>query len=258
MMKLAAVLPLLALPLYATSARADEVASTEQANTVVVVTPSAPVVVTGASATAAAPVIQAPGAAENPPAAAVAPPAPQNEPWSNVSHINGQLVKVGEKNDYLIKFKPSNISVNPFGPFFGYYEGAFSYGLSQNIAISAGIAGYSKSTDYGDNHSMFQVTASVPIYFRRTFSGPFLEPGLIYRTSTTIYDSSAAGCASCSSSSTTKAWAGPELLLGWQWTFDSGLNLQWAFGVAKHVTDNQMSSSSSPDANGYFRVGYAF
>ncbi len=265
MMKRATVLSLLALPLVAATAHADEVAptTTQQAGTVVVVTPAAPVVVSTApaqaQAPAPAPAIEAPGAAENPPAPELAPPAPQNEPWSNVSHINGTLVKVGERNDYLIKYKPSNISVNPFGPFFGYYDGAFAHGITQNLAISGSIAGYYKS-DSSSSHTMFQVTASLPIYFRRTFSGPFIEPGLIYRSSS--YNDSYA-CSGCTDSGMSKSWFGPELLFGWHWTFDSGLNVSWAFGLAKHVTDtnsdpNAYSNSDEPDVNGYFRVGYNF
>ena len=263
MMKRAALLPLFALPLYATAVRADEVASTEQANTVVVVTPSAPVVVTGASQTAQ-PVVQAPGM-ENPPAPVVAPPAPpapQNEDWSNVSHINGQIVKVGERGDYLIKYKKTNLSANPFGPFFGYYEAAASFGITQNLAISGEIAGYSKGDSYSQ-HTMFQVAASMPIYFRRTFSGLFLEPGLIYRSSSSSDGyGAAASCADCSTYSNSKSWFGPELLFGWHWNFDSGLNISWAFGLAKHATDSNSDpssyNSSEPDVNGYFRVGYNF
>jgi len=66
-------------------------------------------------------------------------------------------------------------------------------------------------------------------------------------------------CDGCDSVSNTQSWAGPELLFGWHWTFDSGLNIVWAAGFAKHATDSSnMSSSDSPDANAYFRVGYAF
>jgi hypothetical protein len=188
-------------------------------------------------------------------------PAPQNEPWSNVSHINGHPVKVGERNDYLIAFKKSNISANPFGPFFGYWDAGYSYGVSENIAISGSVAGYSKSTDYSD-HSMFQLTASMPIYFRRTFSGPFLEPGLIYRSSSYNDNYTYSGCTTCTSNGNTKSWAGPELLFGWHWNFDSGLNVSWAFGLAKHATDTNSDpnayTSDSPDVNGYFRVGYNF
>src|SRR5215468_3169374 len=40
----------------------------------------------------------------------VASVAPQNEDWHNVSHINGQVVKVGERGDYLYRWKTINIA----------------------------------------------------------------------------------------------------------------------------------------------------
>ena len=252
MMKRAAVLA--TLPLFVSIAHADEV-KTETAETLVVVTPNAPVVVTQ----------QPPGAMEAPPVtppvapavAQPAQPAPQNEDWSNVNHINGQLVKVGEKHEYLIRFRKTNIALNPFGPFWGYYDAAISYGINQNIAISGSIAGYSKSESYDSSysHTMLQVTASAPIYLRRTFSGPFMEPGIIYRSS----QSGSSGYMD------THTWAGPELLLGWQWNFDSGLNIAAAFGPAKHMSENNTSTdgynyseSDKVDYNGYFRFGYNF
>ena len=104
------------------------------------------------------------------------------------------------------------------------------------------------------------IAASAPIYFRRTFSGPFLEPGVIARSSRdrVYYDGACAYDTPCSSPDNSHSWAGIEMLFGWQWTFDSGLNVAMAFGVAKHLATNQMSSSDDADANGYFRVGYAF
>ena len=54
---------------------------------------------------------------------------------------------------------------------------------------------------------------------------------------------------------------GPEMLAAYHWTFDSGLNVAMAFGVAKHMATSQTSSygeSNDTDANGYFRFGYAF
>jgi len=197
----------------------------------------------------------APPSAQPPVPPPAAQPAPQNEDWSNVSHINGTPVKVGERNDYLYGYKRMNIAVNPFGPFWGYYDGSISYGLSQNIAISASLSGWSENSG---NNTGYQATVSLPIYFRRTYSGPFIEPGLIMR-STTSNDGDYA-CEGCTSvTSNTQTWTGPELLLGWHWTFDSGLNLVWAAGFAKHATDSaDMSSSDSPDVNAYFRVGYAF
>ncbi|HEY1556211.1 MAG TPA: hypothetical protein VGF94_15350 [Kofleriaceae bacterium] len=241
MLNRAAVLASLLL-FPAVAARADDesvVPNVLPPGTVTVVAPVAavaPVVMTAPSAT--------------PSSAPAAQPAPQNEDWSNVSHINGQLVKVGERGDYLYKFKKVNISVDPFGPFLGYYEAAISYGLSQNVALSAS---FGTLVDNSGNTSGYQATLSLPIYFRRTYSGPFLEPGLIVRGSTTNDDYE---CDGCDSTSTSTSWAGPEMLFGWQWMFDSGLNVAWAAGVVKHLGGDAMGENT--DVNGYFRVGYAF
>jgi len=57
-------------------------------------------------------------------------PRPYNEPWDNVNHINGRLVKVGEKGaTYLLKYKKTNIATNPIGWMFGFY------GLSVSHAV---------------------------------------------------------------------------------------------------------------------------
>ena len=63
-------------------------------------------------------------------------------------------------------------------------------------------------------------------------------------------------CYDCYStdSMSSDSWAGPELLFGWHWTFDSGLNVQFAAGFAKQMGN----SKGDPDGNAYFRVGYAF
>lgn len=254
MMMRAALFASLFTTFVAASAHADEVQTTA-AGTVIVVTPSAPVVVP--TAPAAAPVV-APGAV-----AAVAPvPAPnappQNEAWSNVSHINGTPVPVGERNRYLYNFRKNEITVNPFGPFWGYYDISAAHAVSQNIAVQGSVSGWSTDNNYKTG---YQLTASLPIYLKRTFSGPFLEPGIVVRESNTnddyCYQSSTGADSSCTN---THRWVGPEMLFGWQSTFDSGLTVQWAFGVAKHMAtnDGSMSSSDDTDFNGYFRVGYAF
>ena len=78
----------------------------------IVVTPAAPVI--GRRRRDPPGAAGAAGAAA--PVAAAARTAPQNEDWSNVSHINGQPVPVGDRNDYLYKFKKTNISVEPVRP----------------------------------------------------------------------------------------------------------------------------------------------
>src|SRR5262249_24498851 len=147
--------------------------TTTTAGTVVVVTPSAPVVVTtngAAPATAQTPAappsidyqVQPPGAAEMPP---TPPAAPQNEDWNNVSHINGHPVPVGERGAYLYSFRKNNLQTNPLGWMFGFYQVAGSHAVSENIAVSVEVSGW--NYDNG-NRSGYQLAATLPIYFRRT------------------------------------------------------------------------------------------
>ena len=252
MLKLAVTASLL---FTASTAFADT--ETTTVDTLVVVTPNAPVVVTqGAAPVAAQPVavappVMAPGSAEMPPPPPMpqtANGAPQNTDWNDVSHINGIPVKVGERTDYMIKPKHYNISTNPFGYFFGYYDIAASMALGNNLGATVAITGW--DFDYAGG---YQLSATLPLYFRKTFSGPYLEGGLMLRSTSHNYDY-AYDCIDYCSDGDTDSWAGPELLFGWHWTFDSGLNVQFAFGVAKQMGNDD----NDTDANGYFRVGYAF
>lgn len=247
MMTRAARLAPIFITLAAASAYADEVQTTT-ANTVIVVAPSAPVVVPTTP-------VAAPGAVAAV-SAAPAPVAPQNEDWSNVSHINGHPVPVGERNQYLYRFRKNEITVNPFSPFFGYYDIGAAHAITQNVAVQGSLTMWDRDNGY---QTGYQLTASLPIYLKRTFSGPFLEPGVIIRESSSGDNYCADASGSYSSCGTdTHRWAGPEMLFGWQSTFDSGLTVQWAFGVAKRMATNDMSSGDDTDINGYFRVGYAF
>ncbi len=233
---------------------------TTTAQTLVVITPNAPVIVNsnGQAAAAAPQQLSPPGAQETPPAPAPAvDAAPHNEAWNNVSHINGSIVPVGERNAYLYTFKKNNLQTNPLAWMFGYYQIAAQHALSQNIALSVELSGW--STNHG-NASGYSVSATLPIFFRRAFSGPFLEPGLVIHNDSNdnscycTYDSTS------SPSSSGHTWAGPEVMFGWAWMFDSGLNISAAFGAAKRLNDNSSSSYSSddPEPVGYFRVGYSF
>ena len=240
---------LASLLLLAATASAETV--TTEADTLVVVTPNAPVIVQQGDPQSVTQPIAPPGAAEMPPApVAPANGAPQNEAWSDVSHVNGTLVKVGERGDYLYKFKKTNIATNPIGLLVGLYDFSVTHALSQNLALSGSIM------HVDDEFTQF--AATMPIYFKRTYSGPFIEPGLLVRSEKRYsYD-----CYDCSygggyyGEEMTSSWTGPQMLLGWHWTFDSGLNLAAAFGVAKRL--NSDNDYNETEANGYFRVGYAF
>jgi hypothetical protein len=244
------------LSLTAAVAHADDTQTTTATN-LVVVTPNAPVIVTTGGAAPASFAPAGPGAAlaTTPGAAAAAPPAPQTNDWKDVSHINGQVVPVGERGAYLYTFRKTNIAANPFGLLASYLDASVSHAVSENIAISGAISAHS-----GNGSDDFLIaTISAPIYFRRTFSGPFLEPGVQFnafqRTSYDYYNSSG----SYTPTSTQDNFAAVAMTFGWQWMFDSGLNVAVAGGIARRVGNSDPNSYGDDVLPaGYFRVGYAF
>ena len=181
-----------------------------------------------------------------PPPVIVVTPAPQNEDWNNVSHVNGHPVPVGERGNYLYKWKKTNVATNPIGWIFGIYGLSVSQAMTDNIAIrgDANIVSI-------DGTSGYELGASVPIYFKRVYQGPFIEPGLIIRGSNDNYDCDYT-YEDCMESN---AFVGPEVLFGWHWTFDSGLNVAFALGAARSIEHREYDSIQPA---GYFRVGYAF
>lgn len=216
-------------------------------STVVVVTPAAPVMVSGAAQ------VSPPGAAEMPPVAAptAVAAAPQNEDWGNVSHINGSLVPVGERGNYLYQWKKTNISSNPIGWMMGFYGLSVSHAVGDHLALR-GDANLIRPV--GDGQSGYEVGVTLPLYLKRVYQGPFIEPGVLIRDLDT--------------SDTAGAFIGPQVNIGWHWTFDSGFNISAAVGVARRIAQPSMSASSTSDYDydyqspieptGYFRVGYAY
>jgi hypothetical protein len=47
------------------------------------------------------------------------------------------------------------------------------------------------------------------------------------------------------------------MMFGWHWTFDSGLNVAFAGGVARRLNEDS-DYGPNVEGNAYFRVGYAF
>ena len=180
---------------------------------------------------------------QQPPVRAVV--APMNENWSNVSHINGHPVKVGERDDYLIEYKKTNISTNPIGWMFGFYGVSVSHAISQNVAIR-GDANWLEI----DEHSGYEVGLTVPIYFKRVYQGPYLEGGLMVRN---LQENDDDNCFDCMKS---EAEVGPQVLFGWHWSFDSGLNIAMALGAVRDMNSSRRSIDAEP--TGYFRIGCAF
>lgn len=196
----------------------------------------------------------APVAAPQPaPAAAPAPVASQPPPAggnaSEVSHIGGTPVPVGDHNQYYYRFRRTNLSTNPIGWMLGIYGVSLSYGISSHLAVRGDVNYFDPIGD--DGVTGYEVGAGLPIYFRRTYSGLFLEPGAIIRRF-----SDEGG--NFDDDNTT---VGPQILVGWHWMWDSGLNVAAAFGVGRNWSQDDTESDyddEEPFVNGYLRFGYAF
>jgi hypothetical protein len=192
------------------------------------------------------------GDPESPPAQGAASSATREQ---GLSQINGQLVPVGTHNEYYYDFKRWNVSTNPVAGIMGLYSLQLSYGLTDNVAVRGDVSYYNLVEDSNDDDG-FEVSLGVPLYLRRTYQGAFVEGGLTYRHMTYRDGGAVTG------EDTT---VGPHVLVGWHHTWDSGLNVSYAFGLGRDFSDND---SDDPDAgydtdsplfvNGYFRVGYAF
>lgn len=170
-------------------------------------------------------------------------PPPPGSDGTDVSHINGQLVKVGEHNEYYYSFRRTNLSANPLGWVFGIYGASVSYGFSRNVAIRGDVNFFAPpDTDVRGT----EIGVGLPIYLRRTYQGPFLEPGFIVRSF------------SDGDGDDIDSTVGPQVLLGWHWSWDSGLNLAMAFGAGRNWSTDEEEYESEVFPNGYLRFGYAF
>jgi hypothetical protein len=179
---------------------------------------------------------------------------PQNENWADVNHINGTPVKVGERGDYLLtKWKKTNIATNPIGWMVGIYGVSVSHAVHNNVALrgDVNLVDLRESSTQG-----YEVGVSLPIYFKRVFQGPFLEPGLIVRDTTDENEA----LYGCDYGCDREASIGPSMVFGWHWTFDSGLNIAGAAGLMRNINaeENAYDTESEIEFSGYFRVGYAF
>jgi hypothetical protein len=177
-------------------------------------------------------------------ALALAPaPALAEQPSSDYSAINGQLVPVGDHNQYRYSHPRWNVSTNPVGWVAGSYGASVSYAFHSNFALRAD-ANYFNEVG-GDDHGL-ELGLGLPIYFRRAYQGFFLEPGAMYRRTRE------APMAAVNT-------VGPQVLAGWHWIWDSGLNVAVALGGGRNF-----SSTTTRDdqddlfVNGYVRFGYAF
>lgn len=169
---------------------------------------------------------------------------------ADISQINGVPIPVGSHNEYHYSFKRWIVSTNPLGWMLGSYGVSMSYGMHRNVALRVD-ANYYQPVDTQDQG--VELGAGLPIYFRRTYQGPFLEPGFVVRH---LEYGDSPGDPNLTN-------IGPQMLLGWHWMFDSGLNIAIAAGVGRNLALGERTDVDNPHdtgtfANGYMRFGYAF
>jgi hypothetical protein len=166
---------------------------------------------------------------------------------SDVSTLNGELVEVGDKNRYLYSYKRWNASTNPIGWVLGSYGASLSYAPTSIVAVRGDVNYYNFDGDSG-----FELGLGAPIYFRKMYSGFFLEPGLTFKAiSVDLGDQPSEDI----------TVVGPQVSAGWHWYWDTGLNVQLSLGVGRNWNSDEGDAFS--DYNEVFgtaalRFGYAF
>jgi hypothetical protein len=171
----------------------------------------------------------------------------QEIPASDTSTMNGQLVKVGDQNEYQYSFKRWNVSTNPLGMIFGSYGASVAYAPIPHLAVRLDANYFNPPTD---DLSGIEFGLGAPIYFRKMYKGLFLEPGVLYRR---VSDGDGNDAQA----------VGPSVSLGYHWMWDSGLNVAVALGAGRNFIDNETDDTDFDDldkvfATGYLRFGYAF
>ena len=169
---------------------------------------------------------------------------PPDPPPHAISQLNGVPVKIGERHEYIYTYRPWNVAANPLGWVVGIYGVSASYGVHPNVAVRGDLTYYNL---VDSDETFLEVSAGVPLYFRRVYQGIFLEPGIVVRTP--------------SDDSGSERLFGPQVLVGWHWSWDSGFNVAAAVGVGRdlsHEEDEFGGDGEEIFANGYLRFGYAF
>lgn len=171
-------------------------------------------------------------------------PAPTAAADADVSTLNGELVKVGDAHAYRHSYPRWNVSTNPLGYFFNSFGASLSYAPTAHVAVRAD-AGYFDD----DARQGLELGLSAPVYFRKMYSGFFLEPGVTFKALESQVEDARATV------------VGPQLLLGWHWYWDSRLNVALAAGVGRNWSDSRrdaFSDYADVYGTGYLRFGYAF
>lgn len=175
------------------------------------------------------------------------------------------LTAVAAADDLAVAGTPRQprlaVATDPIGLVSGRYALTATYVLTHRLALRADVQIIEDPWAYSDSN--WRAGISVPIYLDRPLHGPYLEPGLAIAERLVGYAAgmlggggAIGGLGGYTAMPLVERSIEPQIFVGWQWLFDSGLNLAAAIGVSRHfASDGSGTSTSIPES--YLRVGIA-
>jgi hypothetical protein len=135
-----------------------------------------------------------------------------------------------------------------------------SHAVSNNIAVRGDVTIMSNVLG-SDSATSADISLSAVLYLRRTYLGPFIEPGVrilsIGRDQCDYaYSQNGSGDSTCSTNQ--EMSVGPQVLVGYHYSYDSGFNVAVAGGLSRTLSSDSDNSGDEILPAGYIRFGYAF
>jgi len=142
------------------------------------------------------------------------------------------------------------VATNPVGLVIGQAAISVSRAVHERVAIRVDGILIDNNVLRGASAS-----ASVAVYVARVFDGPFVEPGFMVRHGRSKFLCD--GSSMCGAEGLT----GPQLMIGWQWTFGPGVSIAAAVGAIYDLGDHSdflIDPDSGLAPTGSVNTGFAF
>lgn len=146
------------------------------------------------------------------------------------------------------------LATDPVGLFMGNYVLAAAYALTDHVVARA-------SYSHGDpamQLTTFHATATAQVFLDRAFHGPFLETGYVWEDDLVGY--AALGGSQDAPDYASLHKEGPEMLVGYQWTYAMHLTLSAAAGVMRVLYPSAVGGQAPQptEYQWYLNAGYVF
>ncbi len=150
------------------------------------------------------------------------------------------------------------VGTDPMGLLGGRYALSAAYVTSRRAALRADIEiRDSEAAGTFNGIGGWRAGISVPLFLDRPLRGPYVEPGVAFAQR--LVGIGVLGGTSTMAPTVASMYERsiePQIFVGWQWIFSSGLHMAGAIGVSRHFTSDG-SGISYPIPESYLRVGIA-